>query len=58
MFALPNAERAIIEATLQHLQGNKPRTAQTLGCSLKTLYNRLNEYAAEAAAQALPALVS
>jgi transcriptional regulator with PAS, ATPase and Fis domain len=42
---LEDAERAIIEATLQHLHGNKPRTAQTLGCSLKTLYNKLNSYA-------------
>jgi two-component system response regulator HydG len=42
---LEDAERAIIEATLHHLQGNKPRTAQTLGCSLKTLYNKLNSYA-------------
>ncbi len=41
---LREAERAVIEATLQHLGGSKPRTAETLGCSLKTLYNKLNGY--------------
>jgi DNA-binding NtrC family response regulator len=47
-------EKRTILATLAHCQGNKRRAAQVLGVSLKTLYNRLNEYAAEAAAQALP----
>jgi DNA-binding NtrC family response regulator len=40
------AERHLILATLEHLEGDKRRAAQTLGISLKTLYNRLNEYAA------------
>jgi DNA-binding NtrC family response regulator len=42
---LEQAERALIEATLWHLRGNKSGAAQTLGCSLKTLYNKLNSYA-------------
>jgi len=31
-------------ATLQHFDGNKKRTAEALGISLKTLYNRLKRY--------------
>jgi DNA-binding NtrC family response regulator len=38
-------ERSLIEATLEHFQGNKRRAADALGCSLKTLYNKLNGYA-------------
>jgi DNA-binding NtrC family response regulator len=34
-------------ATLEHLGRHKEKTAATLGISLKTLYNRLKEYAAE-----------
>jgi DNA-binding NtrC family response regulator len=41
---LAEAQREIILATLHHFQGDKERTAHTLGISLKTLYNRLNEY--------------
>jgi DNA-binding NtrC family response regulator len=37
-------ERSLIEATLEHFRGNKRRAADTLGCSLKTLYNKLNGY--------------
>ncbi len=42
---LDEAERSLIEATLHHFDGNKRRTAETLGCSLKTLYNKLHTYA-------------
>lgn len=42
--ALADAQKAIILATLRHYRGNKRMTAQTLGISLKTLYNRLKEY--------------
>jgi DNA-binding NtrC family response regulator len=42
-------EKRTILATLAYFQGNKRRAAQVLGVSLKTLYNRLNEYAMEAA---------
>jgi DNA-binding NtrC family response regulator len=41
---LAQAERWLIEATLLHLAGNKNRAAKTLGCSLKTLYNKLAIY--------------
>ena len=33
--------------TLEHLGRHKEKTAATLGISLKTLYNRLKEYAAD-----------
>ncbi len=46
---LDEAERSLIEATLEHFDGNKRRAAEVLGCSLKTLYNKLNAYAREAA---------
>jgi len=51
---LEDVERYLIEATLQRFQGNKRLAAQTLGCSLKTLYNKLNGYSQAAAA--VPAL--
>jgi DNA-binding NtrC family response regulator len=44
---LDEAERSLIEATLDHFDGNKRRAAEVLGCSLKTLYNKLNRYARE-----------
>jgi DNA-binding NtrC family response regulator len=37
-------ERSLIEATLDYFEGNKRRAADALGCSLKTLYNKLNGY--------------
>lgn len=39
-----DAEKALIMATLNAHDGKKPDTARVLGISLKTLYNRLNEY--------------
>ena len=42
--SLAQAERWLIEATLAHWAGNKNRAARTLGCSLKTLYNKLAIY--------------
>jgi DNA-binding NtrC family response regulator len=42
--SLAQAERCLIEATLAHWAGNKNRAAKTLGCSLKTLYNKLAAY--------------
>ena len=44
--SMAEAERALILATLLHFHHHKERTAATLGVSLKTLYNRLKEYAA------------
>jgi DNA-binding NtrC family response regulator len=36
------AERQLIELTLEHTNGNKTRAAEMLGISLKTLHNKLN----------------
>jgi DNA-binding NtrC family response regulator len=41
---IEDMERFLIEATLDHFHGNKRRAADVLGCSLKTLYNKLNGY--------------
>ncbi|MEY4760615.1 MAG: hypothetical protein RLZZ200_471 [Pseudomonadota bacterium] len=45
--SLAAAERELIMATLDGCRGNKSTAARVLGISLKTLYNRLNAYAAE-----------
>lgn len=44
---LAEAEQKLIFATLGYCGGNKTLTAEVLGVSLKTLYNRLNEYQAQ-----------
>ena len=41
---IDDVERSLIEATLDYFKGNKRRAADALGCSLKTLYNKLNGY--------------
>ena len=41
---LADAERQLIVATLNQLGGNKRRAAEVLGCSVKTLYNKLHHY--------------
>ena len=41
------AEKALIQITLQHTKNNKTRAAEILGISLKTLFNKLKEYGAE-----------
>jgi len=45
---IAEAERRLILATLEQLDGDKKRAAELLGISLKTLYNRLAVYAAAA----------
>ena len=40
--ALEDVEKEHILRTLEKNKGNKPQTAQELGISLKTLYNKLN----------------
>jgi DNA-binding NtrC family response regulator len=45
--SMAEAEKALIFATLRHFNHHKERTAAALGISLKTLYNRLKEYAAK-----------
>ncbi|MDQ7990685.1 MAG: sigma-54 dependent transcriptional regulator [Candidatus Dactylopiibacterium sp.] len=52
--SMEDAERQLIFATLKHYHNQKERTAAALGVSLKTLYNRLKDYASEAD-QAAPA---
>ena len=46
------AEKALIQLTLQHTKNNKTRAAEILGISLKTLFNKLKEYGAAAEAGA------
>jgi DNA-binding NtrC family response regulator len=42
---LAELERKHIATALHRLGGNKTQAAKVLGVSLKTLYNKLNEYA-------------
>ena len=42
--SIAEVEKQLIFATLEHCGGVKERTADVLGISLKTLYNRLREY--------------
>jgi DNA-binding NtrC family response regulator len=44
---LDEIERTFILATLRHFEGDKRRAADVLGCSLKTLYNKLHTYQRE-----------
>ncbi len=44
------AERRLIELTLEHTGNNKTRAAEMLGISAKTLHNKLNRMRAERAA--------
>jgi DNA-binding NtrC family response regulator len=48
--SIAEAEKRLLLATLEELGGDKRRAAEMLGISLKTLYNRLNQYAGETAA--------
>ncbi|WP_198674457.1 sigma-54 interaction domain-containing protein [Idiomarina tyrosinivorans] len=41
---LQQLEKAAIEATLEMNQGNRSKTAEQLGVSVKTLYNKLERY--------------
>ncbi len=46
--SLAEMERTVILATLDFYENHRERAAAVLGISLKTLYNRLKEYAADA----------
>jgi DNA-binding NtrC family response regulator len=48
--AIADVEKQLILATLEENGGNKEKSANILGLSLKTLYNRLRQYENEAAA--------
>ncbi len=45
--SLEEAERVIIESTLNFCSGNKSKTAEVLGIGRKTLHRKINEYAIE-----------
>jgi DNA-binding NtrC family response regulator len=45
--SIADAEKKLILATLEELDGDKKEAADVLGISLKTLYNRLNAYKEE-----------
>ena len=45
--SIAEAERILINATLEAHDGDKKAAAEMLGISLKTLYNRLNAYSSE-----------
>jgi DNA-binding NtrC family response regulator len=42
--SLEEAERVIIESTLNYCNGNKSKTAEVLGIGRKTLHRKINEY--------------
>ncbi len=42
--SVADVEQQLILATLEACSGNKQKTAEVLGVSLKTIYNRLNAY--------------
>jgi DNA-binding NtrC family response regulator len=44
-----DAERRLIELTLEHTRENKTRAADMLGISVKTLHNKLAKYKGERA---------
>ena len=52
--SLADAEKLLILATLAQCGGVRKHTAEQLGISLKTLYNRLDEYGLQGAMQAVP----
>jgi DNA-binding NtrC family response regulator len=45
--SLADVERDLILVTLRHCLGNRTHTAGILGISLRTLRNKLNEYASQ-----------
>lgn len=42
--SLEAAEAVIIKATLNYFKGDKRKASDTLGISLKTIYNKLEKY--------------
>jgi DNA-binding NtrC family response regulator len=55
--SVAEADRRLILATLDQLGGDKRRAAAMLGISLKTLYNRLNEYQSHTSSRSPATLV-
>jgi DNA-binding NtrC family response regulator len=52
--SIAEAERRLIEATIQEHSGDKRAAAEILGVSLRTLYNRLKEYDGDRATPPAP----
>jgi two-component system response regulator HydG len=50
--AIRDVERELIHKTLDYFEGDKKAAADSLGISLKTLYNRLSEYKTQSSAAA------
>jgi DNA-binding NtrC family response regulator len=48
-YTVEQAERALIELTLENTRNNKTRAAEILGISQKTLFNKLKEYGTQSA---------
>ena len=46
--SIAQMEQRLIGITLEHFDGDKKRAAETLGISLRTLYNRLTQYRSDA----------
>ena len=44
---MADVERELILETLRHCRGNRSRAAKTLGISVRTVRNKLNEYAGD-----------
>lgn len=44
---LADLERQYLNLVLSKTQGNKPQAAKILGVSVKTVYNKLDEYKAQ-----------
>ncbi len=47
-------QKRLVLATLESLDGDRTRTAEALGISIRTLYNWLKEYQAEDGGEAPP----
>jgi len=47
---LQEVERQYLNLVLSKTAGNKPQAAKILGVTVKTVYNKLNEYKAQEAA--------
>ncbi len=52
--SIRHMERALIEQTLEHVQGNRTEAAKLLGISIRTLRNKLKEYQTGAVMAAAP----
>jgi DNA-binding NtrC family response regulator len=50
--SLREIEEEVILQTLEKYSGDKPAVAEELGIALKTLYNKLNQYHSQDAAEA------